>query len=134
MHLIYCISYLIKLYGREQMNSGFHKILSEFIAPEGATLDDFRTLYEKSEMNQQAISELTSPPYNLDKAFFQDGAPVYYFGREPESAPYGRTLGKHTLVTTIESLRDPIYESVEEERKLYMDKCGVTMVRYYLCG
>jgi hypothetical protein len=67
---------------------GFHKILGGFIEPEGVTLDDFRSLYEKSETNQEAINELCSQPFNLDKNLFEDGAPVYYFGREPDSAPY----------------------------------------------
>lgn len=34
------------------------------------------------------------------------------------------TIWHDTLVTTIPSLRDPIFESIEEEDKLYMDKCG----------
>mmetsp|Transcript_32651 Transcript_32651/g.58953 ORF Transcript_32651/g.58953 Transcript_32651/m.58953 type:complete len:358 (-) Transcript_32651:87-1160(-) len=74
-------------------------------------------------MNQIAISELCSH-YNLDIALFEEGAPLYYFGREPNSAPFGRTLGKHSLVTTIPSLRDPIYDTIEEEDELYMDMCG----------
>ncbi|KAL7515979.1 hypothetical protein ACHAWX_001043 [Stephanocyclus meneghinianus] len=103
---------------------GFHKIISGFIEPEGATLDDFRNVYESSEMNQKAIDELCSAPYDLDRSLFSEGAPVYYFGREPECAPYGMTLGKHALVTTIPSLRDPIYDSIEAEDELYWKKCG----------
>ena len=106
---------------------GFHKILSGFISPEGATLDDFRNLYQTSEMNQIAISELCSH-CNLDIALFEEGTPLYYFGREPNSAPFGRTLGKHSLVTTIPSLRDPIYDTIEDEDELYMDMCGSKLV------
>eukprot|EP00804_Cyclotella_cryptica_P005259 CCRYP_020976-RA/>CCRYP_020976-RA protein AED:0.36 eAED:0.36 QI:86/1/1/1/1/1/5/649/444 len=103
---------------------GFHKIISGFIEPEGATIEDFRKLYESSEINQMAIDELCSSPYNLDRSLFSEGSPVYYFGREPECAPYGMTLGKHTLVTTIPSLRDPIYDTIEAEDELYLNKCG----------
>jgi hypothetical protein len=77
---------------------GFHKILS-------------------SELNQ----------YNLDRSLFGEGSPLYYFGRDPDCAPYGMTLGKHTLVTTIPSLRDPIFDSIDKEDRLYMDKCGSRM-------
>jgi len=82
---------------------GFHKILSEFIAPEGATITDFRILYQESDMNQKAIMELCScnVPYKLDMSLFEEGAPGYYFGRESSCAPFGMTLGKHTLVTTV---------------------------------
>lgn len=107
---------------------GFHKILSEFIAPEGASIDDFRDLYRSSETNRAAIAELCSPPFNLEAKIFDEGAPVYYFGREPTCAPYGRTLGKHGLVTTIPSLRDKIFDSFEEEEELYMKTCGVKLV------
>mmetsp|Transcript_24422 Transcript_24422/g.52667 ORF Transcript_24422/g.52667 Transcript_24422/m.52667 type:complete len:359 (+) Transcript_24422:673-1749(+) len=75
-------------------------------------------------MNQNAIAELCSPPYSLDMTLFEEGAPVYYFGTEPDCAPFGRTLGKHGLVTTIPSLRDPIYDKIEDEDELYMKKCG----------
>ena len=71
-----------------------------------------------------AIEELCSAPYDLDRSLFSEGSPVYYFGREPECAPYGMTLGKHTLVTTIPSLRDPIYDTIEAEDELYLKKCG----------
>ena len=104
------------------------QILSEFIAPEGASIDDFRNLYEKSETNQEAIKELCSSPYNLDKCYFVEGAPVYYFAREPNCAPFGKTLGKHNLVTTISSLRDPIYDTIEAEDDLYREKCGSKLV------
>jgi hypothetical protein len=97
---------------------------SGFLEPDGVTLDDFKSLYDKSEINQQAIDALCTDPYNLDRSLFEEGSPLYYFGRDPDCAPYGMTLGKHTLVTTIPSLRDPIFDSIEEEDKLYMDKCG----------
>jgi len=103
---------------------GFNKILSGFIEAEGVSIDDFRDLYERSEMNKEAINELCSPPYNLDRDLFKYGAPVYYFGLHP---PYGKTLGKHGIVTTIASLRDPFYDTIEEEDKLYMDSCGVKL-------
>ncbi|KAL7544739.1 hypothetical protein ACHAWF_008098 [Thalassiosira exigua] len=106
---------------------GFRKILSDFLAPEGVTLEDFKALYQSSEHNQTAIDQLTSAPYHLDRALFDEGSPVYYFGREPDCAPFGKTLGKHTLITTIPSLRDPIYETIEEEDELYMKNCGSTL-------
>ena len=56
---------------------GFNKILSGFIEAEGVSIDDFRDLYERSEMNNEAINELCSPPYNLDRDLFKYGAPVY---------------------------------------------------------
>lgn len=100
---------------------GFTEILKGFLEPEGATFDDFKHLYDKSEINQAAIDSLCSEPYNLDRALFAEGVPLYYFGIEP---PYGRTLGKHTLVTTIASLRDPLCDSLEEEDKLYLENGG----------
>lgn len=47
---------------------GFHKILSGFLEPDGVTLDDFKSLYDRSELNQQAINALCSEPYNLDRS------------------------------------------------------------------
>ena len=106
---------------------GFHKILTEFIEPEGGTIDKFRQLYESSDINKAAIDELCAPPFNLDRKLFQYGSPPYYFGRDPDHAPYGMTLGTESLVTTIASLRDPIYDSIEEEDKLYEETCGVKL-------
>mmetsp|Transcript_3032 Transcript_3032/g.4540 ORF Transcript_3032/g.4540 Transcript_3032/m.4540 type:complete len:541 (-) Transcript_3032:64-1686(-) len=100
---------------------GFHTILASFLEPEGATFDDFKRLYHSSESNQAAIDSLCSEPYNLDCSLFEEGTPLYYFGLEP---PFGRTLGKHTLVTTIASLRDRLCDSLEEEDKLYMENGG----------
>ena len=106
---------------------GFHTILASFLEPEGATFDDFKRLYHSSESNQAAIDSLCSEPYNLDRSLFEEGTPLYYFGLEP---PFGRTLGKHTLVTTIASLRDPLCDSLEEEDKLYMENGGSQL--YYI--
>ena len=100
---------------------GFHTILAGFLQPEGATFDDFKRLYDSSESNQAAIESLCSTPYNLDRSLFEEGTPLYYFGLEP---PFSRTLGKHTIVTTIASLRDPLCDSLEEEDKLYLENGG----------
>lgn len=100
---------------------GFHTILAGFLEPEGASFDDYKRLYESSDMNQAAIDALCSEPYNLDRSLFEEGTPLYYFGFEP---PFGKTLGKHAIVTTIASLRDPFCDSIEEEDKLYLEKSG----------
>ena len=63
-----------------------------------------------------------------------EGAPVYYFAREPNCAPFGKTLGKHNLVTTILSLRDPIYDTIEAEDDLYSEKCGSKLVSRHFSG
>ena len=100
---------------------GFPTILSSFLEPEGATFGDYKSLYQSSERNQAAIDSLCSEPYNLDRCLFEEGTPLYYFGLKP---PFARTLGKHTIVTTIASLRDPLCGSLEEEDKLYMENGG----------
>ncbi|KAL7443324.1 hypothetical protein ACHAXM_008867 [Skeletonema potamos] len=100
---------------------GFPTILASFLEPEGANFDDYKRLYESSAMNQAAIDALCLEPYNLDRSLFEEGTPLYYFGFNP---PFGKTLGKHAIVTTIASLRDPFRDSIEEEDQLYLEKSG----------
>ncbi|EJK78079.1 hypothetical protein THAOC_00041 [Thalassiosira oceanica] len=100
---------------------GFKKILDEFLTPEGASVDDVRELYLTSDINRSAIDELCAEPFNLSRSLFLQGAPIYYFGTDP---PFGNTLGKHALVTTIASLRDPFLDSIEEEDKMYEELAG----------
>ena len=103
---------------------GFKKILDEFLKPEGASIDDVRELYLTSDINQAAIDVLCGEPFNLSRSLFLQGAPIYYFGTSP---PFGNTLGKHALVTTIASLRDPFLDSIEEEEKMYEELAGSTL-------
>lgn len=100
---------------------GWQEILGGMLESEGATFDDLKCLYEKSEINQAAIDVMCSEPYNLDRSLFAEGASLYYFTFKP---PFGRTLGKHTLITTIVSLRDPFCDTIKDEDKMYLENGG----------